>query len=77
MKKTFKSSTQFYASVRHEREVMPKKLATERFPAIPGSLRNVRRNKKTFSVGVVADTHAGKTRWRIVFYGVKSKLLAY
>ena len=26
---------------------------------------------------VVEDTHAGKTRWGIVFYGVKSKLLAY
>ena len=77
VKKTFESSTQFYTGVRHEREVMPKKSATERFPAMPDSLRNFRHKKETFSVDVVVDTHAGKMRWGIVFYGLKSKFLAY
>ena len=36
-----------------------------------------RRNKENFSVDVVENTHSGKTRWGIVFYGVKSKLLSY
>ena len=77
VKKTFESSTQFYAGVRHEREVMPKKLAVDRFPAMSDSLRIDRRNKETFSVDVVVDTHTRKTRWGIVFYGLKSKMLAY
>ena len=77
VRKTFESSTQFYAGVRHEREVMHKKRTVEIFLAMHYSLRNVLRNKETFSVDVVEDTHAGKTRWGIVFYGVKSKLLAY
>ena len=58
VKKTFDSSTQFYAGVRHELEVMPKKSAVGRFPAISDSLRSVRRNKENFSVDVVLDTHA-------------------
>ena len=77
MKKTYESSTQFYAGVRHERELMPKKLAVDRFPAMSDSLRSIRKNKDNFSVYVVVDTHARKTRWGIVFYGLKSKLLAY
>ena len=77
VRKTFELSTQFYVGARHEREVMPKKSAVERFPAIPDSLSNVRRNKEFFSLDVMKDTHARKTRWDIVFYGVKSKLLAY
>ena len=56
---------------------MPKNSAVEIFPAMPDSLCNVRCNKETFSVDVVEDPHTGKTRWGIVFYGVKSKLLAY
>ena len=76
MKKTFESSTQFYVGVRHEREVMPKKSAVGRFPAMSDSLRSVRRNKETFSVDVVLDKHA-RLRWGIVFYGLKSKLLDY
>ena len=73
MKKTFESYTQFYAGVRHERELMPKKLAVDRFPAMSDSLRSVRRNKKTFSVDVVVDTKARKTRSGILFFGLKSK----
>ena len=56
---------------------MPKKSAVERFPTMSDSLRSVRRNKETFSVDVVVDTHTRMTRWGIVFYGLKSKLLAY
>ena len=73
VKNTFESSTQFYAGVRHEREVMPKKLVVDRFPAMSDSLRSVRRNKKTFSVDVVVDTKARKTRSGILFFGLKSK----
>ena len=76
MKKTLESSTQFYPGVRHEREVMPKKSAVERFTAMNDSLQSIRRNKETFSVDVVLDTHA-VPRWGIVFFGLKSKLLAY
>ena len=45
VKKTFESSTQFYAGVKHEQEVMPKNSEVERFPAISDSLRSLRRNK--------------------------------
>ena len=76
VKKTFESSTQFYPSVRHEREVMPKKSEVERFPAMTDSLRSIRRNKETFSLDLLLDTRAG-SRWGIVFFGLKSKLLAY
>ena len=77
VKRTIASSTQFYPGLRHEREVMPKKSAVERFPAMADSLRSVRRNKETFSVDVVENTHAGNKQWDIVFYGVKIKILAY
>ena len=76
MKKTFEYSTQFYPGVRHEREVMPKKSAVEIFSAMTDSLRSIRQNKETFSVGVVLDTHAG-SRWGIVFFCLKSKQLPY
>jgi len=76
VKKTFESSTQFYPGVRHEREVMPKKAAVGRFPAMSDSLRSIRRNKETFSVDLLVDTRAG-SRWGIVFFGLQSKLLAY
>ena len=77
MKKTFANSTQYYPGVRHEREEIPKKSAVEIFPALADSLRSVLRNKEMFSVDVLEDTYAGKNRWGLVFYGVKSKLLAY
>ena len=48
MKKTFESSTQFYAGVRHEREVMPKKSAVDIFPAMSDSLRIVRKTRILF-----------------------------
>ena len=56
---------------------MPKKSAVEIFTAMADSLRSVLRNKETFPVDVVENTYAGKKRWGIVFYGVKSKRLAY
>ena len=56
---------------------MPKNSDVEIFPAMADSLRVVRRNKENFSVDVVENKYAGKKRWGIVFYGVKSKLLAY
>ena len=40
------------------------------------SLRSIRRNKETLSVDLLLDTRAG-SRWGIVFFGLKSKLLAY
>ena len=55
---------------------MPKKAAVERFPAMSDSLRSIRQNKETFSVDLLVDTRAG-SRWGIVFFGLKSKLLAY
>ena len=36
---------------------MPKKSAVGIFPALADSLRDVRRNKETFSVDVVEDTY--------------------
>ena len=39
-------------------------------------LPGIRRNKETFSVDILLYTHAGP-RWGIVFFGLKSKLLAY
>ena len=56
---------------------MPKMSAVEIFPAMADSLRGICRNKETFSVDVVENTYAGKEGWGIVFYRVKSKLLAY
>ena len=56
---------------------MHKKSAVEKFPAMSDSLRSIRRNKETFSVDVVLDTHARMTRWVIVFYGLKIKFLDY
>ena len=56
---------------------MANKSAVEIFPALSDPLRGVLRNKETFSVDVVENTYAGKKRWGLVFYGLKSKLLAY
>ena len=77
MNKNFDNSTQDYLGVRHEREVMPKKLAVFRFPRLSDPMRGIHRNKETFSVDLLENTHAGKKRWGLVFYGLKSKLLAY
>ena len=56
---------------------MPKKSAVKIFPGLSYPLRGISRNKETFYVDLLEDTHDGKKRWGIVFYGVKSKLLAY
>ena len=56
--------------------MLPKNSAVERFPAMTDSLQSIRRNKETFSVDVVLHTHTG-SRWGHVFFGLKSKLLAY
>ena len=63
--------------MRHEQEVIPKNSAVVRFTSLPDPMRGVRRNKETFSVDLLEDTHAGKKRWGLVFYGVKYTLLAY
>ena len=60
VKKTFKNSTQDYPGVRHEREVMPKKLAVVIFPSLSDPMRVIRRNRETFSVELVENTHVGK-----------------
>ena len=56
---------------------MPKKSSVVRFPILSDHMRGIRRNKETFSVDLLDNTHAGKKRWGLVFCGVKSKLLAY
>ena len=56
---------------------MPKTSAVEIFTSLSDPLRGVCRNKETFSVDLVENTYAGKKHLGLVFYGVKSKLLAY
>ena len=56
---------------------MPKKSSVVRFPIFPDPTRSIRCNKENFSVDITEDTHAGKNHWGLVFYSVKSKLLAY
>ena len=77
VKKTFENSTQDYPGVRHKQEVMPKKSAVVRFPSLSDPMCSISCNKDTFSVDLLENTHAGKNRWGLVFYIVKSKLLAY
>ena len=77
VKKTFENSAQDYPEVRHEREFMPKKSVVVRFTSLYDPMRGICRNKETFSLDLLDNTHAGKKRWGLVFYGVKSKLLAY
>ena len=48
-----------------------------RFPRLSDPICGIHCNKETFSVGLLDNTHAGKKRWGLVFYGVKSKLLYY
>ena len=42
---------------------MPKKPAVVRFPSLPDTMRGIRRNKETFSVELLEDTHSGKKLW--------------
>ena len=77
VKKTFDNSTHDYPGVRHEQETIPKKSAVGIFPRIFDPMRGICRNKETFSVDLLENTHVGKKLWGLVFYGVKSKLLAY
>ena len=57
VKKTFNNSTRDYPGVRHERGVMPKKLAVVVFPSLYDNMRGIRRNKETFSVDFVDNNH--------------------
>ena len=77
VKKTFENYTQDYPGVRHEREVMPKKLVVVRFPSLSDPMRGIRCNKENFPVDILENTHAGKKHWGLLFYGIKYKLLAY
>ena len=77
VKKTFENSTQDYSGVRHEQEVMPKKLAVVRFPDLSDPMRRIRCNKETFYVDLLENTQPGKKRWGLLFYGVKLNLIAY
>ena len=56
---------------------MPKKLVVVRFPSLFDSVCGIRHNKGKKSADLLENTHAGKKRWGLVFYGVKSDLLAY
>ena len=60
MKKVFENSTQYYPGVRHEREVMPKKLDVVRFTSLSDPMRGICHNKEMFSVELLVNTHAGK-----------------
>ena len=63
--------------MRHKIYAMPKKSAVVRFPSLSDNMRGILRNKETFSMDLLENTYVGKKRWVLVFYGVKSKLLAY
>ena len=76
MEKTIENSTQDYPSVRHKREAMPMKLDVVRFPGLYDPLRSICHNKVNVSVDFLENTHAGKKRWGLVLYGMKSKLLS-
>ena len=56
---------------------MPKKSAVVIFPSLSDPMRDIFRSKETFSMDLLENKNTGKKRWGIVFYGVKSKLLAY
>ena len=56
---------------------MPKKSDVVRFPNISYPMHSISRNKETFSVDLLENTHAGKKRWGLVLYCVNFKLLAY
>ena len=63
--------------MRHEREVMPKKSVVVGFTSLSDPMHGIHRNKETFSVDLLENTHAGNKRWGLLFYGVKYKLLDY
>ena len=63
--------------MRHEQEVMLKKPYVFIFPSLPDPMSGVHCNKETFPLDLLEDTHTGKKRCGLVFYGVKSKILAY
>ena len=75
VRNTFATSTQDYPGVIHEWDLMSKKSAVEIFPSLSDTLRGISRNKETFFVDLLEDTHAGKKRWGLLFYVVKYKLL--
>ena len=77
IKKTFDDSTQDYPVVRHELWFLPKNFAMARFTILSGPMCGICRNEETSSVDLLKNTHAGKKRWGLVFYGIKSKILAY
>ena len=56
---------------------MPKKLAAVIFPILSDPMRSIRRIKEKSYVDLLENTHAVKNRWCLLFYGIKSKLLAY
>ena len=46
-----------------------------RFNSLPYPMSGICCNRETFLVDIMGFTHAGKTRWGLIFYGIKSKLL--
>ena len=63
--------------MRNEHKVVRKKFSVVRLPRLPDPMSGICRNKETFPVDLLEDTYTGKMFWGLVFYGVKSKLLAY
>ena len=53
--------------MRHKRDVMTKKSYVAKFPSLPDPMHVMGRNKETFSVDLLEDTHAGKKSWGLVF----------
>ena len=75
--RVFEASTQDYPGVRHEHEVMHKKLDVLKFPIITYPMRSIWRNRETFLADAVEFNHAGEKCWGLVLYGVKTKLINY
>ena len=63
--------------MRHEREFTPKKSVVVRFTSLYDPMCGTCRNKETFTLDLLDNTHAGKKRWGLVFYGVKYNILAF
>ena len=77
IRKTLEAYTQDYPGVRHKCEVMRNNSTVVRLPSLPDSMCSVSRNKEDSSVDLLEDIHSRKHFWGLVFYGVRTKLVAY
>ena len=77
MNKTFEDSNQDFPGFQHEHKAMPKNLYLQRFPSLPDPMRGIQRNKELFYEDVVEFTRSGRKCWGLIFYRVKTKIMAY